>query len=248
MTLTTETAPEPLGAPGSAPWWDAHAERLERRRPRAGGLTVEQIVDAALSLADADGYESLTVRNLATKLGTSSATLYRHVASVDELLVLVVDRVLGEIRLPDPSADARDRIAALSTELRRVLLDHPGVLPALRAAPLLGPNGRRSAEAGLANLLAMDIPQDVAVAGYLALIDFVLGSVYFDTAGALHRHGRPTDVERHLVTPLDRDSAFAISRVTLDSATSDAVFCVALDVFLDGLAARRTAARGARPA
>lgn len=248
MTLPTENVTEPLGTPGSAPWWEAHAARLERRRPRAGGLTVEQIVDAALGLADTKGYEALTVRNLANELGTSSATLYRHVASVDELLVLVLDRVLGEIELPDPSVNARQRVVHLSMELRRVLRDHPGVLPALRAAPMLGPNGRRSAEAGLANLLAMDLPQDVAVAGYLALIDLVLGSVFFDTAGARRRHDHPADADDPSVMPLGRDSAFALSRRSLDDATSDSVFSVALDVFLDGLEARRIGVRDERSA
>ena len=216
--------------PGSVGWWDAHAARLRRRRPRAGGLTVEQIVSAALRLADVEGHDSLTVRNLAACLGTSSATLYRHVASVDELWILVVDRVLGEIDLAADAGGARQRVVCLSVDFRRVLLDHPGVVPALRAAPLLGPNARRSAEAGLAHLLAMGLDDDVAATSYLALIDFVLGSVYFDTAGAVHRHGA-------VPASSDDRSLFARHRGALTSHSSDEVFLAGLHAFLDGLAA-----------
>ena len=87
--------------PGSQAWWEAHEERLGRRRPRQDGLTVERILAEALDLVDREGLDALTVRALAARFDTSSATLYRHVDSRDELLVLLVDHVLGEIKLPE---------------------------------------------------------------------------------------------------------------------------------------------------
>jgi AcrR family transcriptional regulator len=172
--------------PGSAAWWAAHADRLARRRPRTGGLTIERIVEAAVEIIDAHGLEALTVRNLAARFETSSATLYRHVASVEELRVLVIDRVLGEVELPEPSLPAREKVVWLAVELRRVLVAHSEVVPALRAAPLLGPNAQRGAEAGYGCLLEMGFPEEIAVPAYLALIDFVLGSVFFDSATGGH--------------------------------------------------------------
>lgn len=206
--------------PGSAAWWEAHAQRLERRRPRAGGLTVERIVDEALALVDREGIDSLTVRRLAERLGTSSATLYRHVASVEELRVLVTDRVLGEIELPDDARPARERVLHLAAELRRVLREHPDVVPALRAGPLLGPNAMRGAERGFTDLLATGVPAEVAIPGYLAMIDFVLGSVFFDSCGAAARHR--TRGQLSAIAPTD-------------GITSDSVFSFAAETFLDGL-------------
>ena len=217
--------------PGSAAWWQAHAERLERRRPRAGGLTVERLVDAALSLVARDGLDSLTVRSLASSLGTSSATLYRHVASIDELLVLMVDRVLGGIDLLDDERPARERVTHISWEFRRVLLEHPGIVPALRASPLLGPNAMRGAEAGLAGFLAMGFDDDIAVRGYLALIDYVLGSVFFDTASGGERNARASSLSSRTRT----DTALATHSDAIRSASSDEVFGLGVEAFLDGL-------------
>ncbi|MGY6501931.1 MAG: TetR/AcrR family transcriptional regulator [Acidimicrobiales bacterium] len=227
---------EPIDEPGSAAWWHAHAERLQRRRPRAGGLTVERLVDAALELVARDGLDALTVRSLASSLGTSSATLYRHVASIEELLVLMVDRVLGGIDLLDDERPARERVTHISWEFRRVLLEHPGIVPALRASPLLGPNAMRGAEAGLAGFLAMGFDDDVAVRGYLALIDYVLGSVFFDTASGGERNARAASTS----TRTSPDTVLATHSAAIRSASSDEVFGLGVESFLDGLERHRT--------
>jgi AcrR family transcriptional regulator len=205
-------------APGSAGWWRGHEERLRRRRPHTDGLTLELVLTEALALVDADGMDALTVRALATRLGTGSSTLYRHVASRDELLVLLVDAVLGEVRLPDPELPGRVRVEQLSTELRRVLRSHPHVVPALGGSPMLGPNAMRASACGLDNLLAAGHAPDRARTAYLALLDYVLGSVAFDAAaelpGGAQEGGRPpADVRR----------------------SSDDVFAFGLRTFLDGL-------------
>lgn len=219
---TVEVAPEP----GSEAWWGEHAERLRRRRPRAGGLTVEAIVDAALDLADAEGLDALTVRSLAGRLETSSASLYRHVASVEELEVLMVDRVLGEVRPPAANAKGVDRILHQSREFRAVLLRHPGVVPALRSAPLLGPNGLASARVGFGNFLDAGLQGVEAAAAYVALVDYVLGIVFFDSGGSSIRGRVQFD---------DPSDIFGSHRADFAALDSDAVFEFGLRTFLRGL-------------
>jgi AcrR family transcriptional regulator len=200
--------------PGSAAWWRRHEERLARRRPHTDGLTLEVVLAEALALVDAEGLDALTVRALAARLGTGSSTLYRHVASREELLVLLVDAVLGEVRLPDPALPGRVRVEQLSAELRRVLRSHPHVVPALSGSPILGPNATRASACGLDNLLAAGHPPDRARTAYLALLDYVLGSVAFDAAAG-DAHGSSS--------PPSADSG------------SDDVFAFGLRTFLDGL-------------
>jgi AcrR family transcriptional regulator len=227
------------GPPGTQAWWAAHEERLTRRRPRAEGLTVEKILAAALELVDIEGLEALTVRGLAARFGTSSATLYRHVDSRDELLVLLVDHVLGEIRLPDPALPGRSRVEALSFEFRDVLRRHPNVVPAMQVAPLLGPNARAAAENGLANLIAAGYPAEIAVPAYLALIDYVLGSVFFDSAGVRDRRIARLGEDSE---PDDTDApTLAAHRQALAASASDDVFSFGLATFLAGLESKADA-------
>jgi AcrR family transcriptional regulator len=190
------------------------------------GLTIERVVDEALALVDSEGLDALTVRALAARFDTSSATLYRHVASRDELLILLIDQVLGEIEMPDPSLDGRSKAVELSCEFRRVLMAHPNVVDALRAAPLMGPNAVRCAEAGLANLLEHGYPADLAVPAYLAMIDYVLGSVFFQSA-----RGNP---EPDGPAPDDAATLDANWSELVD-AESEKVFAFGLETFLTGL-------------
>jgi AcrR family transcriptional regulator len=192
-------------------WWQERSARLGRRRPRADGLTIERIVDEAIALVDADGLEALTVRGLAARFETGPASLYRHVASRDELLVLIVDHVLGEVELPSPDLPSRAQVEALASGLRAVLLRHPHLVPALPAGPLQGPNAVLGSERALNALLAGGFPLEVALAGYLVLLDYVLGSVSFDSA----------------------------RRSELLELASDGTFAFGLRTFLDGLEANR---------
>src|ERR1700688_3166740 len=89
-----------LTAPGSPAWWAARQDRADavRRVP----ITLDRIIAGALELIDREGLGALSMRNLATELGTGTTTLYRHVAGKDEVLVLVADAVLGETQLRHP--------------------------------------------------------------------------------------------------------------------------------------------------
>lgn len=219
-----------VGSVGSAGWWRQWHERQARRRPRVDGLTVERIVAVALGIVDAEGLDALTVRRIADQLGTGSATLYRHVTSREELLELLVDHVLGDVRQPPAELAWRTKVERLSAELRRVLLEHAELVPALATSPLLGPNAMRGADSGLANLLEGGYPPDVAVLAYRALLDYVLGTVFFDTS----RFGRSG--------PRDRDSLDPGSIPTLrahegamGAASGEEVFRFGLRALLDGI-------------
>jgi AcrR family transcriptional regulator len=198
-----------VAAVGSAGWWRQWHERQARRRPRADGHSVERIVAVALGIVDAEGLDALTVRRIADQLGTGSATLYRHLTSREELLELLVDHVLGDVRRPAARLAWRAKVEHLSAELRRVLMEHANLVPALATSPLLGPNAMRGADLGLASLLEGGYPPDVAVLAYRALLDYVLGTVFFDTS----RFGR-------------------------EASSSDEVFRFGLQALLDGIERR----------
>ncbi|MFE5712989.1 TetR/AcrR family transcriptional regulator C-terminal domain-containing protein [Streptomyces sp. NPDC056501] len=67
--------------------------------PDAEPLSRKRLVDAALELADAEGLNALTMRRVATVLGVSTMTLYRHVPGKAELVRLMADAACGEVPL-----------------------------------------------------------------------------------------------------------------------------------------------------
>jgi AcrR family transcriptional regulator len=221
---------------GSARWWQERERRLVRRKPRADGLTIERIIEVALGVVDRDGLEALTVRRIASELETGSASLYRHISTREELLVLLVDHVMGDVRLPPARLPGRAKAEWLLGELRRVLMNHPKLVPALRASPPLGPNAMRGAENGLASLVEAGYAPDVAVLAYFALIDYVLGTVFFDMKRPdRHAGGGTRSAERIDALP---DEAFPALRAHRDAfvvASEEDAFSFGLRAFLDGM-------------
>lgn len=74
--------------------WRDHPDVSVRgsRGPRAK-VTTSQVVDAAVEIADAEGLEATTVRRLSDDLGISAMSVYTHIGSRDDLLVLMADSV-----------------------------------------------------------------------------------------------------------------------------------------------------------
>jgi AcrR family transcriptional regulator len=61
------------------------------------GLSLKAIVAAAMEIADAQGVDALSMRNVAERLGVGTMSLYTHVPSKAELIELMVDTAYGEL-------------------------------------------------------------------------------------------------------------------------------------------------------
>jgi len=121
--------------------------RPARSRPGQPALSRDQIVRAALELLDAEGTEGLSMRRLAAKLGSGATSIYWYVANKDELLDLVLDEVMGEVRPSAPAGgDWRDEARALVHELRDTILRHPWLSTVLGMRPAIGPKAAAMSE------------------------------------------------------------------------------------------------------
>lgn len=91
----------------------------------------DRIAAAGIALADADGLTAVTMRAVALALGAGPASLYRYVATRDELLELMIDQVNGEISYAAlGSGHWLDDLLALARQSRGVYLAHPWLLDA----------------------------------------------------------------------------------------------------------------------
>ncbi|MGH1564675.1 TetR/AcrR family transcriptional regulator C-terminal domain-containing protein [Mumia sp. DW29H23] len=107
-----------------------------RRQGERAGLTADQVLDAAVALAERDGVEKLSMRRLAAEVGVEAMTIYHYVPSKDALLDGIVERVVAEaVRVPPDAADWQAMLVTYAYDLRASLLAHPSVVPLLATRP-----------------------------------------------------------------------------------------------------------------
>lgn len=112
-------------------------------------LTRDRVLDAALAVAEREGFERLSMRLLARELDVSPMALYRHVVNKDDLLDGLVERLLGQLRLPDDSLPWDQRLRVLAGELRALAHRHPGLFGLLLRRRAVGADATRAREAAL---------------------------------------------------------------------------------------------------
>jgi AcrR family transcriptional regulator len=149
----------------------------ERPQPSRRAPSVEQFVARAVAIADADGLAAVTMRRVATELGSGTASLYRYLTSRDELLDLMVDAVWGEMEPPVPTGDWRADLTAVARRLRVALLRHPWLSGELTGRPSLGPNSLHHADAAIGAALALTPDVTLAVNVVDSVMAYVLGAV-----------------------------------------------------------------------
>jgi AcrR family transcriptional regulator len=102
-------------------------------------LTRDVVLAEALALGDEGGYDAVTIRGVADRVGVTPMALYRHVGDKEGLLDGLADVLYAELRIPDLAEDWWQGLAGLARSTRAVLLEHPWAVP-LFSRPLAGPN------------------------------------------------------------------------------------------------------------
>ncbi len=89
-------------------------------------LSRAAIVDRALSIADAEGLDAVTIRRLGQELGVTPMALYWHVKNKEELLDAMGDRLFDDVVI-DAAAGTpgRETAAASSRRCSRHCAAHP---------------------------------------------------------------------------------------------------------------------------
>lgn len=133
------------------------------RARRERGLSREAIAAAALEIVDQQGLDAVTMRTVAHSLGTGAASLYAHVSSKEELLELVVERVIGEVQFggePDPE-HWQEQLKETARAIRAVFARHRDVARASFARIPLGENALQGSEWMIAVMRAGGLPDQV---------------------------------------------------------------------------------------
>ncbi|MGW0577132.1 TetR/AcrR family transcriptional regulator [Streptomyces sp. NPDC002920] len=151
------------------------------RRPGRGpkpGLTLERIVEVAVEVADRDGIAGVSMRRIATELGTGAMSLYRYVPGKAELLDLMLDRVQRPSEDPADLGDGSWR-SALEVMARGTLAlyrRHPWLLDINQSRPLLGPAALDGMEKVLTRIRPMGLEDPELVSAVIMVDGYVVGA------------------------------------------------------------------------
>jgi AcrR family transcriptional regulator len=219
-----------------------------RPEPSARSLRFsrQQIAAAALEIADAEGFDAVSMRRVARSLGAGTMSLYRYIATKDDLLALIGDALLGEALVPGQlPANWPDAMAAVARETRRAYLRHPWAIRLVQRegavqGALAGPNGLRHVEQSLSALSGA--PMDAkARLDVLAIVDdYVFGHLMRATPGP-EPAGIADFVRSQLASGSFPQLATAVGAADVASfagADQEARFEAGLSMLLDGIAAR----------
>jgi AcrR family transcriptional regulator len=100
----------------------------------------DEIVAAAIAMADADGIGAVSMRAVAGVLGTGAGSLYRYLSSRDDLLDLMADRVAGELRpYPEAGGDWLDTMLLVARRQLGLFRAHPWLIDILPRPTAPGP-------------------------------------------------------------------------------------------------------------
>lgn len=226
-------------------------EPAGRRGPKPK-MSIEQIGEAAAALADEEGFDAVSMKAVADRLGVTAMSLYRYVDSKDDLIDLMLNVGFG---VPDPAWTAgvgwRAGLDRWAREIAAVLLARPWAIAAYGASsrPPMGPNVMLWEECGLAAFEGVDLPETAKLSAMLLLDGFVRShvaqSIQLGQAGAEFDPDQPHvdqyhDVISKLVTPQQFPllTAAAVAAADDDSDFYRGELDFGISVILDGLAAK----------
>jgi AcrR family transcriptional regulator len=212
-------------------------------------LTVERIVDAAMDLMADKGYDAVSMRSLAKALDTGPASLYAHVANKEQLDELVLDRIAGELELPEPDPDRwQEQLREVLRDILGLFRRHPGSARAALATIPTSGNVMRVTDGLLAIAIGGGVsPQ--AAAWFCDLASLYTSAIAYEESIWAGRMVNPHDgtapdheaIDAQMIALMEQVSAELpfVGRFGRELATGDGDdrFEFGIDVLVAGLAA-----------
>lgn len=216
------------------------AEDDAEPRPARGRLSTQAIVDTAITIADVDGLDAVSIRRVAAILDVRPMSLYTHIVSKDELLALMADELIGTLLVDAPlPEDWREALTITSRRMFRTFVSHPWLLALFTRRPRPGPNAALQAKQAARAVESLSLPAEEMWRLLGIVNDYVIGNALRVATGPAADDlvaflAESEGSERPELTALRRFEAARLA---------DESFEIGLTVVLDGLERRFVSGR-----
>jgi AcrR family transcriptional regulator len=207
--------------------------------PRAP-LNRERVLQAAIALADEQGIEALTMRELGLRLGVEAMSLYNHVANKDDILDGMVDLVVGQIDLPADAADWKHAMRARAISAQAVFARHPWVSPLIDSRESSGPARLRYLDWVVGTLRRAGFSLEAAAHAFSVLDSYIYGFGRQRLNVSAGSDLTPEEIAEGFLAAIPADEYPYLREMVVDHAMTagydeDADFAFGLELILDGL-------------
>jgi AcrR family transcriptional regulator len=148
---------------------------------RPASLSREKIAAAAIAIADAEGFEAVSMRRIAQDLEVGTMSLYYYVKTKTDLIGAMDDAFMAEVLVPSLPRNWRFALVEIATRTRDALMRHPWALYSmLSVAP--GVNAMRHFEQCLEALAETTLSGKEKLTLLATVDDFVFGHALREAA------------------------------------------------------------------
>ena len=203
-------------------------------------LSREQVLGAAVLLADEDGIESLTMRELGLRLGVEAMSLYNHVTNKDDILDGMVDLVVSEIDLPSDTVDWKEAMRRRAISAQSVFSRHPWASGLIDSRESSGPARLRYFDWVVGTLRRAGFTLDLAARAFSLLDSYIYGFGRQQLNMSAGPDIRPEEVAEAFLRAIPADEYPYLREMVVEYAMNSghdesADFEFGLSLILDGL-------------
>jgi AcrR family transcriptional regulator len=217
---------------------------------RRAPLSRDQVLTAAVSLADESGIEALSMRRLGQALGVEAMSLYNHVASKSDMLDGMVDLVFAEIGLPATDVGWRAAMRQRAISARQALGRHRWAIGLMESRRSPGPATLRHHDAVIGCLRAAGFSIPLTAHAYALLDSYIYGFALQEASLPFGTGDETAEVTQEIADQMPAGeyphlTEFAVEHALQPGYSFGGEFEIGLDLILDAL---DRAAAAAEPA
>ena len=210
-------------------------------------LSRERVLEAALTLADASGLESLSMRKLGQELGVEAMSLYNHVANKDAILDALVDKVVGEIDFPSDEADWKPAMRQRAISARAAFRRHPWAAGLMDSRTNPGPAALGYYDAVLRTLRESGFSIEMAAHAFSVMDSYIYGFIHQELSLPFDSGEEAAEVAEAIVAQMPTDEYPYLTEMAVEHAMQPGYdyadeFEYGLDLILDALERAQTGA------